>query len=329
MILASGSRLRGLAPVTVFGIVVSTLSLSGCGSPSVGTPPLVAERDSIVAMARLEPRGQVVRVAAGEDGILLRLAVAEGDQVKAGDAIGYLSSYDLRERDVRAAELKVRRMRLGPLEVEAQAARVRMSEVEAAHYKAELEKQKALVDTGLVPGKQVDATALLARKAEEAAMTARADLKRLEGSSAVGVDEARNDLSRAQALFERAAVRSPIDGSVLRILARPGERIAGAIMEIGATAEMTAVAEVHVNDIHLVKVGQVATFESPALPKAVRGQVVQIGSMIGKNRVFGEDPAAPDNARVFQVTVQLDDSSVAKNFTNLEGQLKIALKGGR
>jgi HlyD family secretion protein len=78
-----------------------------------------------------------------------------------------------------------------------------------------------------------------------------------------------------------------------------------------------------------VKVGQRASFTSAALPGPVEGQVTNIGALISRNNVFGEDPAAPDNARVFQVTVRLDDSTNAARFTNLEGQIKILLRSGR
>jgi HlyD family secretion protein len=280
-------------------------------------------------MARLEPLGQVVRVAAGEEGVLHRLVVNEGDRVKAGDPIGYLASYTLRQQEVRAAALKVERRGLSPLEIEAQAARVRLKEAEAAHYRAEVTRQKGLVETGLMPGKQLDATELQAARAEEEAKGARADLKHLEGSVTLSLDEAQAELARAKILLERAVIVSPIDGSVLKLLARPGEKVTGPIAQVGATSAMTALAEVHANDIHLVKVGQRATFTSAALPGPVEGKVTRIGALIGRNNVFGEDPAAPDNARVFEVTVLLDDSTSAARFTNLEGQIRISLQSGR
>jgi HlyD family secretion protein len=301
----------------------------GCNEPVAKTADGPATRDSIVAMARLEPLGQVVRVAAGEEGVLQRLVVAEGDVVKKGDPIGYLASYPLRQQELRTATLKLERRGLSPLEIEAQAARVRLKEAEAAHYRAEVERQKGLVETGLMPGKELDATVLLASKADEEAKGARADLKHLEGSVTLSRDEAEAELARAKILLERAVILSPIDGEVLKLLARPGEKVTGPIVQMGATRAMTALAEVHANDVHLVQVNQRASFTSAALPGPVEGKVTHIGALIGRNNVFGEDPAAPDNARVFEVTVLLDDSTNAARFTNLEGQVRIFLKSGR
>jgi multidrug resistance efflux pump len=116
---------------------------------------------------------------------------------------------------------------------------VRLKEAEAAHYKAEVERQKSLVDTGLLPGKQLDATVLAAERAAEEANAARADLKRIEGSSTLGVDEAQGDLARARLLLERAVILSPIDGTILKLLARPGEKVSGPVAQVGATNAIT------------------------------------------------------------------------------------------
>ena len=50
--------------------------------------------------------------------------------------------------------------------------------------------------------------------------------------------------------------------------------------------------------------------------------------MVYTNNIFGEDPSAPSGVRVFQVHVRLDDSQVAANFTNLEGQVRIFVGSG-
>jgi HlyD family secretion protein len=89
---------------------------------------------------------------------------------------------------------------------------------------------------------------------------------------------------------------------------------------------MYAVAEVHATDIRHVHEGQRARFTSAALPEAIDGSVDQVGVMIYKNDVFGEDPRAPQGLRVFEVRVRLDESQLAARFTNLEGQVRIFLE---
>jgi HlyD family secretion protein len=319
----SGTRYR----VAVF--LLTWPWLHGCSGgagkgPASTVPPA---RESIVAMARLEPRGSVHRVNAGEDGVIARVVLAEGATVKAGEPIAYLAAHALREEEARAAELKLERSGLSALEVSAQEARLRLAEAEAAYYRSQAEREKGLLESGLIGGRQLDSTALQARRAEEAVAAAQAELERLRRVAVLSRREAESELARARTLAERAVVRSPIDGVVLKVLARSGERVGVTpVAQVGATAEMTAVAEVHANDIRLVAAGQRASFTSPALPGPLAGRVEQIGALISRNDVFGEDPTAPANSRVFQVVVRLDDSSLAGRFTNLEGQVRIRLQ---
>jgi HlyD family secretion protein len=287
-----------------------------------------AARRTLVAMARLEPGGQVVRVAPAEEGVLAVLTVREGEAVKKGQALAYLELYQLRAAELKAAELSLERSRLGVFDVQGQEAEARSSEASLAHSESEAARQKSLVDAGLVAGKSYDDAVLEANRAREEVAKNRAALARIRPSTELSRRQAENELLQARARMERTVVRAPLDGQVLRILARVGERVGPqAVLQMGATHQMGAVAEIHANDIHLVKPGQRATFTSPALSAPLEGSVEQIGALIYRNDVFGEDPTAPENSRVIQVRVRLDDSRAAAGFTNLEGQVRIQLDG--
>jgi HlyD family secretion protein len=79
-------------------------------------------------------------------------------------------------------------------------------------------------------------------------------------------DVARARLEGAGAELELSTVRSPIDGQVLEIHAREGERVgAEGIAELGDTARMYAVAEIYETDIGRVRSGQRGR-DPPELP---------------------------------------------------------------
>jgi HlyD family secretion protein len=327
---------RSLARSRVLGIPILALAGFSCGRSAGSSAAPAARADdgaaaarrTLVAMARLEPGGQVLRLSAAEDGVLASVTVREGETVQKGQALAYLELHDLRAAEVKAAELGLERSRLGQFEVQGQEAEARSSEANLAYSEAEVERQKSLVDAGLIAGKNQDAAVLEAKKAREEVAKSRAALARLRPSTELSLRQAENELRQARARMERTVVRAPADGQVLRILARPGERVSGQpILQMGATHQMYAVAEVHANDIHLVSPGQRATFASPALRAPLDGVVEQVGALIYRNDVFGEDPTAPENSRVIQVRVRLDDSRAAAGFTNLEGQVRIQLDG--
>ncbi len=124
---------------------------------------------------------------------------------------------------------------------------------------------------------------------------------------------------RAAAELELTIVRSPVDGQVLQVHARQGERVGPeGIAEIGKTQKMTVIAEVYETDIGRVHVGQRATVTSPALGGPVQGTVDRIGLKVGKKDVLSVDPAAKTDARVIEVEIRLDDPHEVASLTNLE-----------
>jgi HlyD family secretion protein len=140
------------------------------------------------------------------------------------------------------------------------------------------------------------------------------------------LEVARANLRQAQAELEYSVVRSPIDGQVLTIHTRAGERVgADGIAELARTSQMYAVAEVYETDITKVRVGQKATISTTALATPLTGTVERIGMKIGKRDVLATDPAADTDARVVEVHIRLDDSAPVAGLTNLKVEVRIEL----
>jgi HlyD family secretion protein len=131
-------------------------------------------------------------------------------------------------------------------------------------------------------------------------------------------DVARANLSRAEAELALSQVRAPIEGQILKVHAREGERVGPeGIVEIGETASMYAVAEVYETDIGRVRIGQRARVMSPALESPLDGSVERIGLRIGRQDVLRTDPVADADARVVEVEIRLDNPVAAARLTNL------------
>jgi HlyD family secretion protein len=138
------------------------------------------------------------------------------------------------------------------------------------------------------------------------------------------------ELRLARAELARNRVSSPIDGQVIDVHARDGERVGPeGIVEIGQTQAMYAVAEVYETDIGRVRLGARAQVASPALPRDLAGTVDRIGMRVGKLDALGTDPAAKTDARVVEVEVRLDDgdSALAASLTHLQVEVTIAPPG--
>jgi HlyD family secretion protein len=172
-------------------------------------------------------------------------------------------------------------------------------EAELAHARRELERHLRLKTRAVISDSERDAREL-------------------------AVKIAAAELQEARAELERAHVYSPIDGRVLAVHAREGERVGpDGIVALGRTGDMYAVAEVYESDIGRVKLGQRAVVTSPALPEPLTGSVDWINLQVGKLDVLGTDPAARKDARVVEVEVRLDDSTQVAGFTNLQVEVEI------
>ncbi len=138
------------------------------------------------------------------------------------------------------------------------------------------------------------------------------------------VKAARAGVAAAEASLNLALVKSPMNGQILYVHSRPGERVGvQGVVEIGRTDKMYAVAEVYETDIVHVAVGQSATITSPALKQPVSGKVESIGLKVGRLDVLGMDPVAEADARVIEVNILLDDVEAVAALTNLQVEVEI------
>jgi len=164
--------------------------------------------------------------------------------------------------------------------------------------------------------------AKLALQREEKLQGASSQVRRDEARRDVRVGEA--NLAAARARIEQTIVRAPIDGQVLKIHTREGERIEElGLLELGETQRMYVVAEVYETDIGAVSKDQSVTIKSPALAAPLHGKVERIGKAIGKVDVLGLDPVARIDSRVVEVFVLLDDPETVADLTNLQVQVEI------
>jgi HlyD family secretion protein len=147
--------------------------------------------------------------------------------------------------------------------------------------------------------------------------TARANLARVRGGAEV--DSLRENLKLARTRLERASIRAPVSGRILKILTRPGEETGRRpILRIGDVDEMYVLTEVYETDIATVRAGQRATITSPALRQPLPGVVVEVGRLVSRNVVLDVDPAAAADRRVVEVKIRLDDSAVASQLVDLQ-----------
>ena len=252
--------------------------------------------EGVAALGQLEPAGDVRRLAAPSSGFggtprITRLFVQEGSKVARGEV---LAEFDSRPKIL--ADIAVIDARLGSLSQQ-----ITIKKREISRYNRVATMGAAAMVT--LEKKQDDLVQLEGRRRE--AMADRIGL--------------RADLADSQLL-------SPIDGLVLRLYSREGERPnADGVLEVGASQAMQAAIEVYESDINRIRPNQVAvlTSENGGFTGTLRGRVIRISPQVRQRRVLFTDPTGDADARVVEVRVALDADS-AERVSSLAGMKVIA-----
>lgn len=302
----------------------------------------VLSQGDIFALGRLIPEGDVTIIASpfgAGDARIADLNVKVGDKVQKGDTLAVLDNFNQVENAVETAKatLNIRMATLNQTKLmieaslsEAQASFSR-AKVTYASAKTELERATSLLESGVTTRATYDKAQARANETLLDVERARATLTRYTVENGVpqadilvaeaNVQAAKADLARAISDMDKAIVKASVDGTVLDIHAKPGERPpASGILNLGNTDKMTVEVEVYQTLIGRVSIGDPVIISARALPQDLTGTVNAIGLEIGRQTITSDDPAANTDARVVDVIVVLDavSSDIASRLTNLE-----------
>lgn len=238
-----------------------------------------------------------VPVASEVAGKVLAVLVEEGQEVKAGDLLVQLDDEALRLQLAQAeGALKLAQARLAEAQAGPRSAQVRQAEELARQAAAALdgaqknyEVVKQLFDQGVVPKVQMDsaATQLEAARAQAEAAQAQLDLVR-QGATPeqvqqleAAVDQAEAAVNLAKFNLERANVKAPVSGVVVRRLVEPGALVApGApLITLANLNDLWLRVYVPEDQLNLVKLGMPVEVKVDSFPnRKFRAQVSYISN---------------------------------------------------
>ena len=118
-------------------------------------------------------------------------------------------------------------------------------------------------------------------------------------------------------------LRSPIDGFILGINTRVGERPKNeGILDIGSSQKMEALIEVYESDIDRVFISQNVELssENGGFQKNLKGKVIRISPQVKQRKVLSTDPTGDADSRIIEVLVKLDQDSIdiVQNYAGMK-----------
>ena len=286
-----------------FGITpLSILLFVGCSNKDLGVnqtlnnTELVERIDGVAALGKLNPLGEVRKLAAptsGKGGTprLSKLLVREGDSIIKDQILAVFDNRPKLEADLKSAQANLN---------------ILISEIRIKNR--EINRYQSLVDKGAVASIVLD-------KMKDDLFISETRISKLQSAiDAINVD------------LEQTQLKSPIDGIVLQILIREGERPnSSGVISVGANQLMEALIEVYESDIDRVQVGQSVDLisENGGFNGSLRGQVSLISPQVRQRRVLATDPTGDADSRIIEVRVKLDNAS-AQKVSHLTGMKVIA-----
>ena len=263
------------------------------------------------------------------DARIEKLLVAQGDVVDEGALLAVLDTriqYDA-ALDNAETTLATRRASLDKMR-----AQIAVSEAETRALLESAKVSQAAAESELTRASQLQqrgaTTEARLEDAKAKADAAKADVARLTatlsrytpvaGGVQVDIALAEAELAAAEAAvqrarkdLDRARVYAPRAGTIIAISVREGERPPPeGLLRLGETAANGGRTR-SVSDHGLAcRVGQSVSIRSSVLGEtALTGKVARIGTLVGRQNVTADDPAANTDARVLEVIVALDEAS--------------------
>lgn len=291
-------------------------------------PPLMAGPAlTIAAAGRIEPASEEIHVGADFHGRLQQVLVEEGQLVDKGAVLAVFEHDELRARHEMALatisekQAVVERLTNGSRSQQRRDAEAAVREADAVLElaRAELTRRTQLRDYGVISRVEFDvaerdfrvAAARHQAAVERAALvedeTRPEDLRRAYAE----LERARSTAEEAKAMLEKATVRAPIRGVILRRNRHPGERISqlndAPIVIMGDCSRLRVRAEIDENDVTRVRLAQSAWIRADAFGNRSFGaKVIRIGNMLGRKSIRTDEPAERMDAKVLETLLELD-----------------------
>ena len=252
-------------------------------------PPITA----VAALGQLSPAGEIRQLAApirqfGSSPRINELLVTEGDFVKKG---AILAIFDNREKLL--ADLEKMDNLIKTINTE-----IALKQDQIKRYELAVEKDAySFVN--------------LSQRNDELLNLQKQKINSIGDNKNIEID------------LYNSKLRSPIDGYILSINTRVGERAKNeGILDIGSSQNMEALIEVYESDIDRVFISQNVELKSEngGFKKILKGKVIRISPQVKQRKVLSTDPTGDADSRIIEVLVQLNKESInlVQNYAGMK-----------
>lgn len=325
---ARSSNLRKIAVVGALIVLAMTLVMlfkySGNHAEGQQTA-LPFSRIAFSAPGRIEGADRTIEINTQVDGTLEKVLAVAGMQVHAGQPLALLDCKDrsaaVRQAAAQIESLRQQRIRLvhGSRDEQRNVAAAQLQSAEAVSVQAQRELVRAteLFDQGIISQRDLDqqtdaahvANANLEQAHANMSDVDRQPLKEEVARLDADITAAEYNFTFATESAKKCTIRSPINGTVLEVVMRPGEAVSvqfpQVIAEVADTSKTRIRAEVDERDVANCSIGQGVHFRTESGYEG-DGRVVELANVMGKTTIDQHDPSAPRDRDVREVVIEVN-----------------------
>jgi HlyD family secretion protein len=319
------------------------LVLGAGGATRIGVQANPAEPDApkpalepigIGALGRVQPASRVRKLNQAGGMNVTRLSglfVREGDRVTAGQVLATFSDTDQKDAAVIQARAAVVQSKASLDRIRA-AGRAEDIQAQREHVEALRDAEASLARDAAPATVERNHFAMLRAKSERA--EAEAALAKLLKPRSEDVAVAEAELAGAEASLKKAEadaalsrVVAPIDGTILKIYARPGDQVgADGLLDMADLDHLDVVADVYETDLSRLREGAPAEVSVPGDPRRYTAVVRDIGWMVRRTTQASTDPVAASDARTVEVRLTLSEEGRQALMRRTDMQVQVAIR---
>ncbi len=298
-------------------VIVAFLLAPGLARAQAGARAEAAQAPGqpLIVRGYTDAPAGTARVGAAAPGFVVDLRVKDGQQVKAGDIVAVMSPHDSYAKHLKILEVRrqlvlkrIDSLRDGPRTADISMFEKTVRGIELSNQLAQIERQSSAKRPEVKQLELEIAQNALEREQQRLAtmrVVLDADRGLVNGELAM-VDA---EIEHLKSQLDGSIVRTPIDGVVVQIFARPGESVAGqGVAKIIDLGQMRVLADVDEVNLDRVRIGGAAEVALRGRNDIYKGRVVRIVPSVNRMRRADPDGGTPMDARVVQVEVELDDA---------------------
>jgi HlyD family secretion protein len=293
-------------------------------------PAALAGAVLFASPGKVEGVSDATQIGAGADGVLKAVFVKEGEFVPKGALLGEIACDDLTaDLQTAVAEADMARDSRARLLRGARYDERKIAAEQAAAASATFEQLKSRFSMLRPLYRKQEISRAAYEKAKQELSVAGADLQaailkqKLLAAPPLPEDRARADAQLAaaegrvkstQAEISKCLIVAPIQGTVLRVYAQPGESFSTVtprpLFSLADTSRRRIKAEVDERDVEKLSVGEDVIVQPDGFEKKrLAGRVASISAVMGSKSIDAGDPPDRSGRDVLDATINLDDAT--------------------